>query len=83
MKKSPFEIRDIMEKKESIRNVIFLIRRFKSERSKIIRNSPGVRLGTGKICERNCFDEGLTLIIAPSQRSSSTLALTMARELEE
>ena len=49
MKKSPLEIRDIIEKKESIRNVIFLIKRFKSERSKIIRNSPGVRLGTGKI----------------------------------
>ena len=49
MKKSPLDIRDIIEKKESIRNVIFLINRFKSERSKIIRNSPGVRLGTGNI----------------------------------
>lgn len=72
-----------MEKKESMRKVIFLIKWFNSERSKIMRNSPGVLLGTGKMCERNWSGEELTSIIAPSYRSSSTLTFVIERELGE
>ena len=48
-----------------------------------MRNSPGVRLGTGKIWERNLESEGETTFNAPSNKSSLTLALVIGRESEE
>lgn len=73
----------MIEPNPSILNVSFLIKRLRSERSKIMRNSPGVRLGTGKIWERNFESEGETTFNAPSNKSSLTLALVIGRESEE